>query len=96
MRRRIGAKVVPGARLDGGLFGRNLGEDWVVPRDPIGFLVASEVDEGALLTAYTEDGRVVGERFADSLSAFGRLFDEAHQRGLLDRPAEIPPEADVK
>jgi hypothetical protein len=82
------------ARSDqGALFGSGLGEDWVVPREGVRYLVARELAAGALLSAYDAAGRIVGERFAASLAALEAVLEGFAARGLGPSPRAIPGDA---
>lgn len=60
---RLGTRIVKPGLLLSSLCGPGLGEDWVVPKSKVRYLVQLEVPSGFLLNAYDEAGRIVGERF---------------------------------
>lgn len=70
--------------------GRDLGEDWIVPKAAVRYLVAREVPGGALLTAYTGDGQLAGERFAGSFEELEELLHKAHAGGRAEVIRSIP------
>jgi len=73
-----------------GFFGHDFGEDWVVPKAEVRYLVARDVAASRLITAYGPDGQVLGERlFADAADATAfmrRMSDE----NLVETWREIP------
>lgn len=86
---RIGTRILrdaPGA-ID---FGTDLGEDWVVPKGGIRYLVARELAQGAILSGFDGEGRLVGERWSASLTALREILEALAARGIIEPPREIP------
>ena len=86
---RTGTRVLaPGPAL--GFFGRDFGEDWVVPKAEVRYLVARDVAAARLITAYGSDGQVLGERLfanaAEATAVMRRMKDE----NLVESWREIP------
>lgn len=93
MSRRIGTRIPTETPPDPSLFGPDLGEDWVVPRERLRYLVVTDSDDGALMTAYDPSGRIVGERFASSFDELRTVLLEAAERGAAEAIRTIPDDA---
>ncbi|MAG58515.1 MAG: hypothetical protein CMJ83_19680 [Planctomycetes bacterium] len=89
MTRRLGTRLLTDAPLVD-LFGPDLGEDWVVPREPVHYVVVAGLADGALLTAYDPSGRIVGERWSATFEDLARVLDGAARRGQAEPPRTLP------
>lgn len=90
---RLGTRLPEGTPPNPGLFSPDLGEDWIVPREPVRYLVAQRTSQGAIMTAYGPSGTIVGERHAGSLDELVALLNAAAQRGVAESPRPIPDDA---
>ncbi|NRA96531.1 MAG: hypothetical protein HRU14_10025 [Planctomycetes bacterium] len=90
---RLGTRLPEGTPPDPALFTADLGEDWVVPRSAVRYLVVQQTAEGAVMTAYGPHGSIVGDRYASSLDALTALLTSAAQRGVAETPRIIPDDA---
>jgi len=93
MNRRIGTRLDPSAAPAPLLFRTDLGEDWVVPRERVRYLVVGPTSSGALMTAYDPEGRIVGERFAATFEELLHVLESAALRGTAEPSRAIPQDA---
>lgn len=72
------------------IFGKDFGEDWVVPKAAARYLVVRAVDASLLITAYGPDGQILGERlFADAASG-ASVMERLAADGFVDPWRDIP------
>lgn len=90
---RLGTRLPDGTPPDPALFRSDLGEDWVVPRASVRYLVVQPTADGGVMTAYDPQGSIVGERYAATLDELARLLDAAAARGVVEKPRPIPDDA---
>jgi hypothetical protein len=72
--------------------GRDFGEDWVVPKAEVRYLVARTVAASILLTAFGREGQVLGERLfpdaAEAAAVMERMRDEKVVEGWREIPED--------
>ena len=66
------------------------GEDWVVPKQPVAYLILTPTANAGVLSAYDALGRLVGERFDPSTDHLLDLLHGLAARGIADGPIPIP------
>jgi hypothetical protein len=89
---RVGARVVD-ARGALAWLGKDFGEDWVVPKAEVRYLVARGVGAATLLTAYGPDGQVLGDRLFPTAGEAETVMRGLRERGLASDWREIPDDA---
>lgn len=92
MSERVGTRIHEGQRLPADALGRDAGEDWIVARERIRYLIARTVAGGAVLSGYDAQGRLMGERFAPDFGEIRKLLDAAVAAGVAEPWREIPPD----
>jgi hypothetical protein len=86
---RTGTRVLAPSRALG-WFAPDFGEDWVVPKSAVRYLVARRTGAALLLTAYGKGGEVLGERlFADAIAGED-VMRGLSDAGLVESWREIP------
>ncbi len=73
------------------LFVADFGEDWVVPKAPLRYVVLSAVGNAALLTAFGPDGLLLGERLFPDPRRAAYLLDRLAADGMAEPPRDLPP-----
>lgn len=88
---RQGARVLRPDLVARAFAGRNLGEDWVVPKSSAAFLVIHPRAAGATLTAFDARGLIVHELFREDRAAFADLRRGLEESGATGPWSTIPP-----
>jgi hypothetical protein len=89
MAARRGSRVIDPRRASGWL-GKDFGEDWVVPKSEVRYLIARRVQGSLLFTAYGADGQLIGERlFANSVTG-NEVMKRLSDQNLVEQWRDIP------
>jgi hypothetical protein len=77
-------------RRASGWLGKDFGEDWVVPKSEVRYLVTRPVDGALLFTAYGAKGQLIGERLFADAEAGSALMKRLYDENLIEPWREIP------
>ena len=77
-------------RRASGWLGKNFGEDWVVPKTEMRYLVTRSLDASLLLTAYGADGQLIGERVFPDGALGSDIMKRLTDENLVEAWQEIP------
>jgi hypothetical protein len=88
---RSGSRVIDPLRAHAWL-GKDFGEDWVVPKSEVRYLVTRRVERSMLFTAYGPDGQLIGERLFADAAAGSDMMRHLSDARFVEEWRDIPDE----